>query len=147
MAAAVINGSPVNFGLHTNAGGITITSPTDLSGKLLLQSADYSKAAENERVRDEVGNVVASAWYDPHSRGTLEWIPKGSTLADAITNTTIEAFIPGAFVSITACAALPGLVGTTWEIVGEPKISATNTSAKRVTVSLEKRAGITAVAS
>lgn len=146
MAAAVINGTPCNFGLHTTTGGITITSPVDLSGKLILQSAEYSKGATNERTMDEVGNVVISAWMDPHSKATLEWIPIGTSLAAAITNTTIEAFIPGAFVTITACASMPGLVGTTWEIVGEPKISGTNTSQKRVTVTLEKRAGITAIA-
>jgi len=146
MAAAVINGTPCNFGLHTTTGGITVSGPTDLTGKLILQSAEYSKAATNDRTGDEVGNVVISAWYDAHTKATLEWVPIGSNLAGAITNTAIGGFIPGAFVTIAACASMPELVATTWEIVGETKVTGSNTSQKKVTVNIEKRAGITAVA-
>lgn len=139
------NGTAVNFAFPTTAGGITITSPS-MTGNILLQSADETAAATNERIMDEVGNVVASIWTDPHTKATLEIILKASGLAAAITATTLASLVPGTIITIGACANMPDLVATTWEVM-DSKISGTNNSAKKLSLSLEKRAGITAAAS
>ena len=143
---AIQNGTAVNIGFPTTAGGITITSPS-MTGNIILQSADHSKGANNYRVEDEVGNVVVSAWMDPHDKATLEIIIKASGLAAAITATTLAALVPGTIITIGACAAMPDLIGTTWEIMDSPKISGDNKTAKKLSLTLERRAGITVVAS
>ena len=94
-----------------------------------------------------MGNVVVSAWSDPHYKATLEIIIKASGLAAAITATTLASLTPGTIITIGACAAMPDLVGSTWEIMDSPKISGDNKTAKKLSLSLEKRAGITAAAS
>ena len=144
---AKILGTAVNIGFAGTAGGITITSPA-LSTNFILQSEDLTQAASNYRVEDEVGNVVVSAWMDPHSKATLEMIIKGTGLADVITQTAVvEGITPGTLITVGACQQQPGLVGTNWEVMDSPKIAGTNKDAKKFTVSLEKRAGITAAVS
>jgi hypothetical protein len=140
---ATISGTAVNFGFTNTSGGVTITSPAVFTGRILLQSADQIQGAERESTRDEGGAIVSEAFYDPHQKATLEWVIKGSGLADVITGTTLTGIGPGTFVTISACANMPDLVATTWYIVGEPKIAGTNVNVKRVTLNLEKRAGIT----
>ena len=143
---AVQNGTAVNIGFGGTAGGLTITSPA-VGTKLILQSADESQDATNYRVEDEVGNVVVSAWTDPHVKATLELIIKGTGLADAIASTAlVEAITPGTFLVVSACQQMPGLVAS-WEVMSSPKIAGSNKDAKKFTVNLEKRAGITTVAS
>jgi hypothetical protein len=143
---AVQNGTAVNIGFAGTSGGISITSPA-VSTKLILQSADEAQSANNYRVEDEVANVVVSAWSDPHSKVTLELIIKGTGLADAIASTALcEAITPGTLLVIGACQQQPGLVGTHWEVMDGPKVAGTNKDAKKFTVNLESRAGITAVA-
>ena len=143
---AVQNGVAVNIGFPTTAGGITITSPS-MSGNIILQSADHSKGANNYRVEDEVGNVVVSAWSDPHDKASLEIIIKASTLSAAITATTLASLTPGVILTVSACANMPDLVATTWEIMDSPRITGDNKSAKKLSLPLEKRAGITTAAS
>ena len=143
MGAATINGTAVNFGFSGTAGGVTITTPAVFSGNLLLQSADFSQGADNEKTRDEVGNVVVEAYYDFHQKSTLEWVIKSTGIAAAIAASTLATVTPGTFVTISACQAMPDLVGTTWYVDGEPKIAGTNVNAKKVTLNLMKRAGIT----
>ncbi len=143
MPVATINGTAVNFGFH---GTNTIAAPVAFSGRFILQSGDVAQGATNERTMDEVGNVVVSAWMDFHQKATLEWVVKGTGLGDSLTGSTIATLTPGTFVSISACTSMPDLVGSTWETVSEPKISGSNTSAKKVSLSLEKRAGITGLA-
>lgn len=142
---ATINGTACNFAFHTTTGGITITSP-DQSGKILLQNAEQSQGADNERTRDNIGNVVISAWVDPHQKATLEWVVKADTLANAATATSLTSFALGAIITIGACAARPDLVATNWEVMNA-RIPGTNQSAARIILELEKRAGITAAAS
>lgn len=143
-----INGTAVNVAFAGTAGGITITSPA-LTGKLILQSADESNGASNYRVEDEVGNVVTSAWMDPHKKATLELIIKGTGRGDAIVSTTLcEAIVPGELLVITACQQMPGLFSTVvtdkWEVMDGPKVAGSNKDAKKFSITLEKRAGITA---
>jgi hypothetical protein len=144
---AVINGTAVNIGFAGTAGGLTITTPS-ISTNLILQSTDVSRGANNYRVEDEVGNVVTSAWSDPHLKAQLEFIIKGTGLAAVITATTaVGAIAPGDILVIGACQQHPDLVGTTWEVMDSPRVSGSNKDAKKFSCSLEKRAGITAVAS
>lgn len=143
---ATINGTAVNIGFAGTSGGLTITTPS-ISSNIILQSAEESQGANNYRVEDEVGNVVTSAWSDPHSKAQIEFIIKASTLAAVITaTTTIAAIKPGDILVIGACQQHPSLVGTTWEVMDSPRVSGSNKDAKKFTVSLEKRAGITAAA-
>lgn len=137
-------GTAVNFAFPSTTGGIAITTPA-ISGNLILQSADETQAATNERTMDEVGNVVVSVWTDPHLKCTFEAVIKAASVAAAITATTLASIPPGTIMVIGTCANMPDLVGTTWEVM-DSKIAGTNNSAKRITVSAEKRAGITAAA-
>ncbi len=130
----------MNFGF-TGVGGITITG---ISG-ILLQTAEQTKAADCEVGRNGVGDEVAHGWYNPHDEGSLEWIVSGTGLADAITNTTIVK-TPGTIIVITACANMPDLVATNWEVQSGAKTSGSNTSFKRITLPVKKFPGITAVA-
>lgn len=143
---AQILGTAVNIGFAGTAGGLTISSPA-VSTKLILQSTDETQAANNYRVEDEVGNVVMSAWSDQHTKAVLEFIIKGSGLADVITSTSlVEAITPGTLLNISACQQQPGLVGTNWEVMDSPKVAGSNKDAKKFSVTVEKRAGITQVA-
>ena len=137
---ATINGTAVNFG-YTGTNGIAITG---ISGTL-LQSTDRSKAADVESARSGVGDIVARGWYDIHEEATLEWIITGTNLAAAVTNTTFTGIGPGDFIVITACASEPGLVAT-WEVQSAPKITGSNTTFKKISVTIHKRSGVTAVA-
>lgn len=139
---ATLNGTPVNFGF-TGTNGITITG---VSGTL-LQSAEYSAEADKDEIRSGVGDIVERSWYDQHLKAELEWVITGTGIANSIVNTAIAGLTPGTIIVITACASVPDLVATNWEVVGGARISGTNTNAKRFRVPLEKRAGITAAAS
>lgn len=139
-----INGTAVNIGFAGTAGGLTITTPS-ISTNLILQSAEETQGANNYRVEDEVGNVVTSAWSDPHTKAQLEFIIKSTTLAAVITaTTTIAAIKPGDLLVIGACQQQPSLAASTWEVMDSPRVGSSNKDAKKFTVSLEKRAGITA---
>lgn len=144
---AVLNGTAVNIGFGTTSGGLTISNPA-LTSMIILQSADYGNDASNYRVEDEVGNVVVSAWSDPHQKASLEFIIKSDSKANVITATaTVAAIAPGDIITIGACAQMTSLVGSTWEVMSGPKVSGSNKDAKKFTCQIEKRAGITAAAS
>jgi hypothetical protein len=134
-------GAAVNFGF---AGTDGIASSL-LTGKMFLQSSDYSKSADEEQVRDGEGALVNRTFYNPGEKASLEYVPKGSTKANAISNTTIPDV--GTLVVITACENLPALVKTNWVVVGEPKITKGSNNAAKITLALEAHAGITAAAS
>jgi hypothetical protein len=138
---ATINGTAVVFG-YTGTNGIAITG---INGTL-LQSTDQSAEADHEDVRNAVGDIVSRAWYDQNRKATLEWVITGTGLANAITNNTLTGLTPGTIIVISACASNPDLVATNWEVMSS-KNPGSNTSSHRMTVQLEKRAGITAVAS
>ncbi len=139
---ATLNGTAVVFGYSSTANGITITG---VSGTL-LQSTDHSADADHEDVRSAVGDIVSRAWYDQHRKATLEWVVTGTGIANAIVNNALAGLIPGTILVISACASEPDLVATTWEVMSA-KSSHSNTSAAKINVQLEKRAGITAAAS
>ena len=138
----IINGTPVNFAF-TGTNGIVITG---ISGTL-LQSADVSADADKDDTRTAGGDVCTHSWYDQHLKATLEWVVTGTGLANAITNTAVAAVTPGSIIAITACASMPDLIGSNWEVMSGAKESGSNTNCKKLSVPLEKRALITAVAS
>ena len=116
-ATPVINGIPVNFGFQgaptaDGTQGILITGVTGT----LLQSADQSKVAECEKVKDGNGNEVVHAWANLHDEVSLEWVVTGATLAATITNGQSQLKTPGSMIAITACTSMPSLVGTCWEV-------------------------------
>lgn len=143
MAASQL-GTPVNFGFEGTSGGLTETTTTVLTGKFILQSGDVSRGADEEQVKDGGGNLVNRSFYNPHKKASLEYVVTGASIAASRTNSVAPT--PGSIVNISACADLPDLVDTHWIVVGEPKISGSNTTAKRISLSLESHAGITAVA-
>jgi hypothetical protein len=141
-----INGTPVNFGFTGGAGGVGGITVTGLTG-ILLQNAEQSKAADVEVVRDGAGNEVSHAWYNAHDEATLEWVVSDATnIAGAITSTTISK-IPGSIIVVTACASMPDLVQTNWEVQSPVKASGSNTTAKRISMPLKRFSAITAPAS
>lgn len=138
---ATVNGTPVNFGF-TGTNGITITGLTGL----LLQSADYTKNADMEEIKDGDGDVVTVIFSNQNEEASLEFVVTDATnIAGAITNTTVST--PGAIIVISACASMPSLVQTNWIVQSGGKISGTNTTAKRITLPIKRYAGVTAVAS
>jgi hypothetical protein len=137
---ATVNGTAVNFG-YTGSNGIAITG---VSGTL-LQSAEHSKEADVEMARNGVGDGVARGWYDQRDTATLEWIVTGSSLSNAITNTSLSAVAPGTIIVITACASDTDLVATNWEVQSS-KVVGSNTTFKKIVCVVNKRSGITAVA-
>lgn len=145
ITLSAINGSyACNIGFGGTSGGITISNPA-LSTNLILQSADYQNDAENIEVFDEVGDLAMSAWTNQQKKATLELIIKGTTEADATTQTTtVMGILPGQFLTVSACAKMPVLVGTTWEVLSGPKTSGTNKDAKKFSVSLRYSAKVTA---
>src|SRR4051794_613203 len=109
---ATINGTPVNFGF-TGSNGIAITGITGW----LLQEAEHSKDADVEVVRNGVGDEVIHGWYNQQDKATLSYVITDATnIAGAITNTTAALIVPGTFFVVTACASMPSLVATTWEV-------------------------------
>lgn len=134
-------GVPVNFAFDTAEG----ICGTEFSGKALLQTADHEGIADEEPVRDATGKLVTRSFYNLGDKLTLEYIPKGSSLANAITNTALITI--GAMVSITACANMPSLVKTNWCVLPGQKITKSNTTAARITLPMEAHPGITSVAS
>lgn len=145
---ASINGIPVNFGFQGGADGaggqgIAITGVTGT----LLQSAEHSKVAECEKVKDGNGNDVVHAWFNIHDEVSLEWIIGGANLAATITNTTAALKTPGSIIVITGCTSMPSLVGTSWEVQSGIKVQGSNTGAKKVTFPIHAYPGITAAAS
>jgi hypothetical protein len=139
---AILNGTAVNFAF-TGTNGITITG---IAGTL-LQSADVSAEADKEDVRNNIGDVVERSWYDQHYKAALEWVISGTGIANAIVNTALAGLTPGTIIIITACASMPDLVQTNWEVMSGASEKGSNTTAKRMSVPLERRSGITAVAS
>jgi len=141
---ATINGVAVNFGFTGSAGGIAITG---LSG-VFLQSAEHEAQADVEIVRDGDGDEVIHAWHNQHEMARLEWvITGGTTIAAAITNTTLSNILPGAIIVITACANIPALIATSWEVQAGSRISGTNVDSKRISLSIKKCPGVTALIS
>jgi len=139
---ATINGTAVNFGF-TGSNGIAITG---ISGTL-LQSAEQSKAADVESARNGAGDIVTRGHYDVHDEAQLEWVITGTGLANAITNTSLSSLAPGTIIVISACASMPDLVATSWEVQSGVKIVGGNTNFKKLSVTIHKRSGITAAAS
>lgn len=144
-----INGIAVNVGYAGTTGGLaaTITSLTNAALKATLQSGDYSNEATRGLVGNEVGDRMASFWTDPYAKASLKFVITGTGLADVIAQTAVvEAITPGMFLNISACQQEPGFIASNWEVVGSPKISGTNKTAKEWTVELEKAANITGAA-
>jgi hypothetical protein len=133
-------GAAVSFGF-TGTDGI---AASQLTGKIILQSADLSKAADVEEIRDADGDVVNRTFYNQSQEASLEFIPTGGSMATARTNGAL--LEPGAIVNITACADIPELVATNWIVDTGGRISGSNTGAKRVTLPLKRHAGVTAAA-
>lgn len=138
-----VNGVGVNIGYAGTPGGITFTDG-GVGATLILQTADVMQDAENYEVYDEAGNLTASAWLNPQAKATLELVISGSGGANAITQTTVCTNIKaGDLLVVTACAALPALVATNWEVLSGPKVAGSNKDAKKFTVSLRASPGIT----
>jgi hypothetical protein len=138
-----INGVGVNIGYAGTPGGITLND-AGISPKMILQSADDSGEAENYEIMDEAGNLTISAWLNPQRKSTLELVITGAGGGDAITQTQLcENISPGDMLVISACAALPGLVKTNWEVLTGPKVAGTNKDAKKFTCNVRYSPGVT----
>lgn len=128
---AVINGTPVNFTFQS-ANGITITG---ISG-VLLQNASYKKPTKRTLVMDGNGNRTTSAHTDPILSTTLKWKVSGAGLANAITNTTLQA--NGNLVTVTGCPSLPELVSANPYEVTNGEVTGTNEDVKEISLDLEQ---------
>ncbi len=135
---STINGAAINW-----AGAVRGTAITGTNvGTLVLQDSDHAKNAEQEIIRDEEGERIARVWYGAYDTATFNYIVKAATLAAAITASKVPA--QGEFVTVTS-TTYAALAATTWEVVGASS-KGSNTGALRITLQLEKCAGITAIA-
>lgn len=134
---AAIKGTAINFA-PTSGVGVSFTN----IGTLIVQNYSRNAEAEMDQTRDASGDTVALAFYDVSATAQFEYIPKGTGLADAITQTKIPA--KGDIGTITSSSD-SGFAGTTWVVMGAT-LNGSNTGAVRVTVSLQKWAGITGAA-
>jgi hypothetical protein len=146
-ASPVINGVPVVFGFDgpvasDGSQGITITGLTGT----LIQSADQTRVADVERIKDGRGNEVVHAWANLHDEASLEWVIAGSTLTGAISNITAHYKSPGTILAISGCTSMPSLIGTCWEVQSGVKVSGSNVGAKKITFPIHAFPGITATA-
>ena len=141
--AAFINGTAVNFAFYgTNAlavPGQGVDTSAVFTG-FFIQSGDVSMMAENEMIKDDNGDSAARVWYDQSRKGTLEWIPKGTSIANALVASTINTIPLGSFLKIGTCTAMPDLQAM-WKIT-DLKVSKSNTSAAKVSFSLEYHSAI-----
>jgi hypothetical protein len=134
-----INGTPVNFTFQS-AAGIVITG---ISG-ILLQSASYSPKTKRSLVMDGNGSRTTSLHADQIVSAKLKWKVSGTSLANAISNTTLLS--PGAFVTITACQTMPDLVSSSHYEVIDTELSGTNEDVEEISMDIELAAGIQSVA-
>ena len=144
MASQTQNGVAVTIGIP---GGLTITSPA-LQTYLIPQSLDETQEAERVLVHDSYGNRVASSWIDQYTKLALRFVITGTGLA-AVQSTVIpmvEGIGPGQMINIATCPSQPGLIGSGWEVINGPKISATNRTAREYTLDVERAPGITGAA-
>ena len=123
---------------------LTLLAATGLTG-FLFQNYTSAVDADKEDVRSLQGDIVSRNWYDKHNKATLKFVIASTGIASAITTTTLSAFSPGVILNITACASSPDLVATTWEIQSGAEITGDITKSAEISLSLEKRPGITAV--
>lgn len=138
-------GKAVSFGF---AGTDGIAETTFLTGKIILQNADFAKTADEEQVRSAAGELCNRSFYNNIAKASLEYVVTGANIAGVTGNLTDAAIpAPGALLNITACASLPALIKTNWVVVGEPKVSGSNTTAKRISLPIEAADGITVVVS
>lgn len=139
----VQNGAAVNFSftITSSDGGLTATGLT----AHLLQSTDLEDGADKEQVRGPNGNVVSENYYDPHNKLTARWVISGASKAAAIAASLLQT--AGSIVSITACASQPAIVAANWVVQPGTKVVGDVTKSAELTISFEKRAGITAVQS
>ena len=134
-----INGTPVNFTFQSAAG---IVIPL-ISG-ILLQSASYSQKTKRSLVMDGNGSRTTSLHADQIVSAKLKWKVSGTSLANAISNTTLLS--PGAFVTITGCPTMPELVtASNYEVI-DTELSGTNEDVKEISMDIELAAGIQSVA-
>lgn len=135
-------GKPVSFAFSNIEG---VSEATYLTGKIILQSADFEDTADEEQVRSGTGALVSRNFYNLGYKANLEYIPTGSTLAGVTANVALPAI--GTILNITASPDIPSLIKTNWCVVPGGKIAGSNTSAKKITLPIEAHAGITVAAS
>lgn len=140
-----LNGTPVNFGFTgaADANGNQGITTTGLSGAI-VQSADQTKVGDLESARNAVGDEIAHGHYNIHDEATLEYVVTGTNIAGSITNTALIS--PGTIINITACASMPSLVNTHWEVQSGCKITKTNTGFAKISIPMKAYPNITAAA-
>ena len=137
--SAAVNGTPVNFSFQS-AAGIVITG---LSG-ILLQSANLKKPTKRTLAMDGNGNRTTSVHSDPIQSLTLKWKVSGTGLANAITNTTLQA--NGNLVQITSFPTMPDVnAGHFFEVING-EITGTNEDVKEISLDLEDAPNIQSAA-
>jgi hypothetical protein len=138
---ATTDGTAINFGFASTANGATITNLTGL-----LQSAELEATGDVAEVRDGDGDLVSETHYNAGLQATISVIVKGTSAADAITNSALGSNkLKGKFCPITACASMPELVDTSstgkWRIQSS-KVVKGNTDAARFDLVLLRHDGI-----
>ena len=138
--ANIFLGVAISFGVAgTGVSGTGI-------GTFKLQSTTHKKSVDRDMIRDADGIEVQATLYNHTEEATFEYIPSASTQAGMIA----AAVIPenGAIVTVTDTTQYTAIAGTTWFVWDDPQISASNTSARKVTLHLKRwlgTNGITAV--
>ena len=138
-------GIAVNFGFQATTTDHGVTA-TNLTG-FLLQKSSYKTEADMEKVRALQGDTVSINYYDINYDATLTFVVSASTKAVSISSTAMANFLPGAIISITACASSPELVQSTWIVQPGVEIPQEITKSAELTLPLKRWGNVTAAQS
>jgi hypothetical protein len=119
------------YGLNI-AWGLGQTTYTVTNATGIFQSSDHTETAEEATVRDQRGNVVESAFFNPTGEATIEYIASDNGAAAGTAAITYPN--QGTKVTIGSDATDP-IAGTSW-LVRNAVIRRINTDASKVTLSV-----------
>jgi hypothetical protein len=119
--------------------GLGATAYTVPSASMLVQSADTEMTLDKVEARDQRGNVVAIAFYNPHDTATIEYINVSATADNG--TASIGYPVQGTLITVGADASDP-ISGSNW-MVDSAMVRRSNTDAVKVQLKLSRYAGVT----
>lgn len=138
--ANVFLGTAVSFGV---AGTTALTGYA--SGTFKLQSEDHAKSASVDTVKDADGISVQRTYYDPSETATFTFFLAAASQAAMTTFLgSATSLVNIGSISTVTNAADVAIAGTNWIVTGI-KAKRTNTSAKEITLDLERFTGTGAI--
>ncbi len=140
-------GSPATLNVFNSAGAEIITAVLSPD----IESYDITHECDTEEVRNSAGEVVGHIGYNNRLTLTVNFIPSGTSVANAKTAASLPdcngtAIITGApVITVGGFAdALNSVTGNRWIYAGGASIKTTQTGKATGTITLKKYANISA---